>query len=202
MYLKSVDGKVLYEGRFSNIRQGVEQAVEKKIDLTEINLRCANLAGGSFDAAIMPRACLWGANLTDVDFSGAELEEADFRATTLLNSCLAESNCANSNFEGAYFSKTIVTQADLKGCKFSCPSLFQINLAEAKTLQGSIYSHLGEDECDLSHAPLIINGLMKPMIFMDNHVLIGGDLRLSNMRERLLSSILHEIENEKIAVNQ
>lgn len=202
MYLKSVDGKILYEGRFSNIRQGLEQAVEKEIDLTAVNLRAANLSGGHFDDAYMPKACLWGANLNEANFSNAVLSYSDFRATNLLNTCLVEANCANSNFEGAYYARTLLSGADLSECQFSCPSLFQVNLAEAKTLKGSTYSHLGEQECAMSHAPIIIQGLMKPMIFMDHHALIGGDLKKTDLRDRILDSILTCVAQEKIIVNQ
>ncbi len=202
MYLKSVEGKILYEGRFTNVRQGVEKAVECKTDLTGINLRGANLAGGSFDDAHMPKACLWGANLTDANFTQSHLEGSDFRASTLLNTCFAKAECGDSNFEGAYFARTILIDADLHDCSFSCPSLFQVNLAEAKTLEGAIYSHLGEQECALSNAPLIIKGLMKPMIFMDQHALIGSDLRKTDMRDRILKAVLEQTTSENIIVNQ
>jgi uncharacterized protein YjbI with pentapeptide repeats len=202
MYLKSVDRKILYEGRFSNVRQGVEQAVELNIDLTNINLKGANLTGGRFDNAYMPEACLWGANLTDANFTSAELQGSDFRLSQLLNCCLAEADCSESNFDGAYFSRTILTDTDLSQCQFSCPSLFQNNLADVKTLLGSIYSHLGEEDCPLSYAPLVIKGLPKRMIFMDHHAIIGGDLKQTNMRDRLFRAILDCADAEKIKVNQ
>lgn len=202
MYLKSVDGKILYEGRFANIRQGVKQAVKKKIDLTNINLKGANLAGGQFDDAIMPKACLWGANLTDSNFTAATLKGSDFRASQLLNCCLAEADCSESNFDGAYFSRTILTVTDLSQCQFSCPSLFQNNLADVKTLSGSIYSHLGEEDCSLSYTPLIIQGLPKRMIFMDQHAIIGSDLKKTDMRDRLFQAILDCADAEKITINQ
>lgn len=202
MYLKSVDGKILFEGRFTNVRQGVEMAVEDQCDLTAINLRGANMTGADLDDAIMPKACFWGANLNDVDMSEGNFEGADFRASNLLNSCLAYSNCTDANFEGAYFSKTIMTGANLTQVKFSCPSIFSIDLAAAETMQGAIYSHLGEVECDLSHAPLIIQGLHKPLIFMDDCMLIGGTYEKLSLRQVVLDAILGETKIHKIVVNQ
>jgi uncharacterized protein YjbI with pentapeptide repeats len=202
MYLKSVDGKILFEGRFTNIRQGVEMAVEDKCDLKNINLRQANLSGAHMDDAIMPEACFWGANLNGANMSEGNFEGADFRTANLLDTCLAESNCENVNFEGAYFSKTIMTQANLSKAQFSCPSLFSIDLASTQTMQGAIYSHLGEVDCDLSHAPLIIQGLPKPFIFMDDCTLIGGVHYKTAMRERVLAAILSETTEQEITVNQ
>lgn len=202
MYLKSVDGKILFEGRFTNIRQGVEMAVADKCDLTAINLRKVNLSNVQMDNAIMPKACLWGANLNEANMTSGKFEGADFRTANLLNSCLAEADCAEVNFEGAYFSKTIFTDCDLSKTKFSCPSIFNVELAEVASLEGAIYSHLGEIDCDLSHAPLIIRGLHKPFIFMDDVTLVGNDLHEIALRQHVLEAILGQTSDLKIKVNQ
>jgi uncharacterized protein YjbI with pentapeptide repeats len=202
MYLKSVDGKILFEGRFANVRQGVEMAVESGEALHHINLRGANLSGAQLDNAKMEKACFWGANLNDTNMSEGVFEGADFRTANFVDSCMAEADCTSANFDGAYFSRTIFTGAHLQRTQFSCPSIFTIDLSHTAGLEGAIYSHLGEVDCDLSHAPLIIRGLHKPMIFMDDHMLIGTDVKKIALRQTVLESILNQTEIHKIVVNQ
>ncbi len=198
MYLKSISGKILFEGRFSSVKKGVEMAVESKVDLSQIDLRRANLMGAHMDHAIMPQACFWGANLNDANMSGGDFNNSDFRTANFVDTCLAESSCIEADFSGAYFSRTIFRQADLSRAQFSCPSIFSLDLADAHTLKGAIYSHMGEEDCDLSHAPLIIRGLEQPLVFMDDTVLIGTKSIKTSMRRAVLESILIPIAQGNI----
>lgn len=198
MYLKSVNGKILFEGRFSSLRHGVELAVEERVDLRGINLRLANLAGARLDNARMTGGCFWGANLKGTNFAGAILENCDFRTANFLDTCLAEAVCRGADFSGAYFSRTIVRTADLADTRFSCPSLFNIDLVESKSLAGAVYNHLGEVECDLSSPPLIIRGLEKPLVFMDDSILVGTKIKKIPLRLAVLDSILAQTVPEKI----
>ena len=198
MYLKSIKGKIIFEGRFSSVRQGVELAVEAGENLNEINLRQANLAGAQMDGAQMDRACFWGANLNATNMAAGHFNKADFRTAHFLDTCLAESQCAGADFSGAYFSRTIFRAADLSKTCFSCPSIFLADLSDVKTLKAAIYSHLGEVDCDLSHAPLIIRGLKRPLVFMDDSVLVGTNLQKSALREVLAQRILDQIQQQKI----
>lgn len=198
MYLKSVSGKILFEGRFSNVRKGLEMAVIDKCDLTGINLRQANLSGAHIDGANMPRACLWGANLGGADLSEANLEAADLRTANLLDTCLAEAYCHGADFSGAYFSRTIFRDTDLSNTRFSCPSFFTTELSEVRSLENAIYCHLGEVDCDLSHAPLIIRGLKKPLVFMDDSVLVGQDIKKIALRDIISAGIFREISGRRL----
>lgn len=198
MYLKSVEGKILFEGRFSSVKNGVEMAVEDGAALHGIDLRQANLSGVQMDGAQMQGACFWGANLNSANMSGGNFQESDFRTANFLNTCLAEAECNEANFSGAYFSRTIFRNSDLSNTRFSCPSIFTIDLIEAKTLQGAIYCHLGEVDCALSHAPLIIRGLKRPLVFMDDTVLVGTNLEKISLRHDLEQGILDQIEHCKI----
>lgn len=198
MFLKSTTGKILYEGQFSSVRKGVERAIEDHCILDGIDLRKANLAGASMDGARMRGACFWGANLGKADMSEGDFEGADFRTANLLDTCLAESNCHEANFSGAYFSRTIVIAADLSETVFSCPSIFSVDLQEAETLRGAVYNHLGETECDLSHAPLIIRGLQKPLVFMDDSVLVGTTIKKIAIREQVLGALNHQVAEKKL----
>lgn len=198
MYLKSTAGKILFEGRFSSLKKGVEMAVEAGVVLAKIDLRYANLMGAQMDGAIMPEACLWGANLNNSNMSAGDFTGADFRTANFVDTCLAESCCSGTDFSGAYFSRAIFRQTDLSGARFSCPSIFSIDLVEARTLENAVYSHMGEVDCDLSHAPLIIKGLPQTLIFMDDTVLVGTKCLKIPMRENILQSLLQPIENIKI----
>lgn len=198
MYLMSTKGKILYEGRFPSIRKGVEMAIEDHCILDDINLRKANLAGAHMDGARMKNACFWGANLGNANMAEGDFTGADFRTANCLDTCFAESNCHNANFSGTYFSRTIFRSADLSSTRFSCPSIFSIDLYDVKTLEGAIYSHLGEVDCDLSHAPLIIRGLQKPLIFMDDSVLIGTDLQKITARETIIKNLTHQFSKQKL----
>jgi uncharacterized protein YjbI with pentapeptide repeats len=198
MYLKSVSGKILFEGRFTNVCKGVEMAVADNCNLEGINLRQVNLSGGDLDGANMPGACLWGANLNGTDLSGANLKAADIRTANLPDSCLAESDCSGADFSGAYFSRTIVRDADLSNTRFSCPSLFTLDLAEARTLAGAVYCHRGEVDCDLSHAPLIIRGLSRPLVFMDDAVLVGQECRKMALRQVIYEGLSRTISSRHL----
>ena len=198
MYLKSTSGKILYEGRFSSIKKGVEMAVSDNTDLTGINLRYANLAHASLDQAKMSNACLWGANLSHTDLCGADLQGADFRTTHLLHSCLAEANCEKADFKGAYFVKTILTGTILSEAEFSCPSIFNVNLNEAAHLNGAVYHHLGEIACDLSSPPLIIQGLPQPLILLKNKAIIGSVIRETSLRDPVFKFIQSQLSDQKI----
>ena len=198
MYLKSVQGEVLYRGNFSSIKKGVEMAVEEKIDLSNIDLRHANLANAQIDGAKMNGACFWGANLNEANLAEGTFKQADFRTANCLGTCLAETDCTGADFSGSYFSRTICRDAVLTDTRFSCPSLFSLNLVEVKSLKGAIYSHWGEVDCDLSHAPLVIRGLEKPLIFMDDCLLLGQKHIKTPIKDDVLASILSSIQKTGI----
>lgn len=198
MYLKSVTGKILYEGRFTSLRQGVEMAIEDQCDLRGIDLRQANLSGAFLDGAKMEEASFWGANLTEVDMSDGIFCGSDFRAANLLGTCMAAADLKKARFEGAYFSRTILRGSDLQNCRFSCPSIFTVDLGEVKSLNGAIYSHLGEVDCDLSQAPIIIRGLKKPLILMEDSTLVGGDLKKIALRQVMAKKIMEQVGTQKL----
>jgi hypothetical protein len=200
MYLKSVSENILYEGRFSSVKKGVEMAVADNVDLAGINLRCANMAHANLDNAKMGKACLWGANLSHTDLCGADLQGADFRTAHLLHSCLVEANCNEADFKGAYFVKTILTRAKLSGAEFSCPSVFNVNLNEAALLDGAVYYHMGEIGCDLSSPPLVIQGLVQPVILMKDKAVIGSVIQEVSLRDLVFNFIQSQLSAQEILV--
>ncbi len=176
MYLKSINNNIIFEGKALSIKQEVENAVEQGVCLNNVNLRGVDLSKANLDYAQMSGACLWGANLSGTNMSHGNFDNVDFRTANLSHSCLAYSDCHKSDFRGSYFSNTIVEQTDLSDALFSCPSIFSIDLIRAKALEGALYNHMGEKMCDLSNAPLIIRGLDKQIVFMNDSTIIGADL--------------------------
>lgn len=197
MRILSVSGEALFKSSYITIKESVEEAVSEGIDLFNANLRKADLSGANLDMAQMKGACLWGANLTGTNMSDCELEGVDFRASILKDTCLSYSNCRSANFHGAYFSKTLIDGVDLSQAQFSCPSIFSCELQEAASLNDATYAHHGEIECSLSQAPLVIRGLEKPIIIMDNDILIGTThqkrLPISNDQKMIIDCLNRKI---------
>lgn len=198
MYLKSISGKILFEGRFHTIKYAVEAAVQENINLDFINLRHADLKGANLDNASLKGASFWGANLEKANLTGVNLQNSDCRNANFKDCCLAESNCHQADFRGSYFSRTLFTDTDLSNTKFSCPSLFNINLSDARSLENATYIHKGEVDCDLSIPPVIIHGLPKNIILMQERTLIGNSLYDIGLYHRIFSSFEKVIHYEKI----
>lgn len=177
MKLVSLQGKTLFEGRFSTLRRCVEAAIDDNIDLTGVNLRRARLRHACLDGGRLAGACLWGAQLAHAQMSGADFTGADFRLSDLKDACLAQSSCRGCDFRGAYFTGAIVRDSYFDAAEFSCPSIFSVPWEEAASLKGAVYWHKGEVPCALSRAPLVISGLPRRVVMMQNHVLIGTELR-------------------------
>ena len=68
LQIKTLAGEVLFESDKTTLKEAVEEAVSRNVDLEGADLRDANLIGTN----------LIGANLRDADLEGANLEGADF----------------------------------------------------------------------------------------------------------------------------
>ena len=194
MYLKSIRGDVLFEGTSLSLKRDLETAVNKGVCLDFIDLRGINLSNLCLDGAQMKGACFWGANLSNTDMSQGDFSHSDFRTASFSNSCLAESDFNSCDFSGSYFSQTIITGALLEKTLFSCPSIFSLALSEVKSLSGALYNHQGEVECDLSSAPLVIQGFEKQLVFMKDSILIGADLKKNSAKPLIKTILLQELK--------
>lgn len=176
---------MLFEGRFTTLRRCVEAAIHDNIDLTGVNLRGGMLRHACLDGARMRGACLWGAQLEKVQMSGGDFTGADFRTAYLKEACIAQSSCEGCDFRGAYFTGAIVRDSYFDAAEFSCPSIFTVPWEEAAGLHGAVYWHRGEVACALSKVPLVISGLPRRIVMMENHVLIGNELRAVDSQNRM-----------------
>ncbi len=197
MYLKSVSGKILFEGRFSSVKRAVEQAVKDKVDLNGVDLRGAKLPNAELDSANLQNANLWGANLTGANITEADLSGADCRNTNLKEACIAETNCAHTQFQGSYFSNTILTNSNFAHCQFSCPSLFNLELKDALSFDHAIYHHHGEQECDLSERPIIVKNLPQRVVLFKNKAMIGNEIYNLEFYDAFLSGFSKIVNNQK-----
>lgn len=197
MLLKTISGKVIFEGYFHTIKRAVEAAIRENISLDYIDLRQANLSGAELDGASFNHASFWGANLRHANMAGVSINYADCRNADLKEACLAESTCINTDFRGSFMAQVLLRNTNLSGTKFSCPSLFLNNLNEVLSLKNSIYYHKGEVNCDLSYAPLMINSLSKPIILLKDKVLIGNNLYEINIHDVVFSNFQNLIACEK-----
>lgn len=149
MYLKSVNGNVLYEGRFFSIRKGVEMAVREGVVLDGVDLRKANLIGAKLSRARMCNACLWGADLRDADLSLADIAQSDCRLTEWGNGTLAGSNCTACDFSGALFGSIVIKGANWERTLFTDERVFDLPIHHLASVRRAVFSYLGEHSQDL-----------------------------------------------------
>ena len=88
--IKNIHGEVIYayEGENATIKDAVEDAVKKGVNLTRANLECANLECADLRYANLEGANLEGANLyraalTRANLEGANIKDANFKGANL-----------------------------------------------------------------------------------------------------------------------
>jgi len=85
----------------------------KQLDLTAINLQCAQLTYSNFQGAKLNFSKLQGAHLEGANLQGAELEEANFQGANLEEANLQDAYLEEANLQGANLLK-----AKLQGALF------------------------------------------------------------------------------------
>ena len=103
--IKSVFGKILFEGDFKSLADAVISAVKSRASLS-----CANLSGADLSDANLSGADLYDANLSCANLSGADLYDANLSGASL--------SCAN--LSGAKLSGANLSGADLYGYAQVC----------------------------------------------------------------------------------
>jgi len=108
-----------------------------RADLSDADLRRADLAGADFSRASLPRANLTGADLTganffDADLSGADLTGANLSDADLTEADLTGANLASANLVGAVFYGAHLFRANLYGAHLSGADFSGADLREAK----------------------------------------------------------------------
>jgi hypothetical protein len=112
------------------------------LDLSEVDLRSANLGDAQLAQVILADAHLEHASLFGADLRGAllirahldeaTLVEADLRAAILIDADLGKASLWNADLEGAYLEDANLAEADLDGCDLRDTDLTKAKLAGAE----------------------------------------------------------------------
>ncbi len=180
MILKNKSGSILFEYRCGSVKKCVETAVAQGIALDGIALPRANLSGANLDGARMPGADLSGANLTGTNLSESLLNGADFSGAALYNACLCESALRGCDFRDAAFGATDIAGSDLSESVFSTLSAFSLNFTDCAAMAGCRFEDPAGISCPMSHPPVVIFGLPRPVMMMDRHIKTGAQPPLTH----------------------
>ena len=110
---------------FQLLKDGCKKAI-LDYDLSEADLRGANLSEADLSEANLSRANLSKADLSRADLSGANLSEADLRGANL-----SEADLSRADLSGANLSKADLSRADLRGANLSRADLSKADLSRA-----------------------------------------------------------------------
>lgn len=174
MELYTIQGKLLFATRAPSIKRTLEEAVRRKLNLDDVNLRRAKLKGAKLDGLRAQGACLWGADLSDCDLAEADLSYADCRMASLLDTCLAGAYCTAADFSGAYFSRTLMEGAYFSQCRFSCPSILSQSLHLCASLEQAVYWHRGERPCALDKGLVRLGTGGHELMILDDKLFHNG----------------------------
>lgn len=167
-------GKILYASGARTVKNCLEEAVSKGINLDYADLRHANLSGANLDDARLRHARFDHANLSGANLSEAILDGGSFHNAALHSACLSLSSARNCRFDGALFGATEIAGAVLDFCRFSTYSAFSLSFIDCASMKGCVFTNAGKITSQMSTPPIVISGLEYPVALMDDHLMING----------------------------
>ncbi len=198
-----IDNKELFSGVYNSFLECIEDAVERNIDLSYINLKNENLSNANLDGANMPRALLSGANLTGANLSEANLMGSMFHNCSLYNTCLSYSNLYGCDFRGANFGATLIEGVNIQKCIFSTLSCFELEFYFVDNMSGCIFTTTDGFQHNMSRPPIILKGLMNtPVIILDDTIKIGAKILPRKILPKLISLLSSHILPRQINRNR
>ena len=174
---KKQTGQILFEGLFNTIKECLEDAVTRQIDLIGVELENSNLSGINLDGANLFQASLKNCNLTGANISEAQCTEAEIINCDLTAACLAYSHFQGTSFYETSFGSTDLAGSHIENCVFSCPSCFSNNFSQTKIFKNCYYVHSNTEYCELERPPIVMTGLPYEVVFMSRHMKVGCVVR-------------------------
>ncbi len=145
---------------------------EGYINLSNADLRHADLSNANLSGADLRHADLWRANLSGADLSGADLSNADLWRADLRHADLSNADLSNAN----------LWHADLSNANLSGANLRHADLSNAN-LSGANLRHADLSNANLWHADLSGADLPSPTtVLLANWGEVSDDLTLGLMR--------------------
>ena len=111
--IKNNSGKIIFVGRFKNIKETIEYCIALRINIEGADLRGADLEG---------------ADLRDADLRDVDLRCADLRGSSLIGSNLRGSNLRGSSLRGVDLRYADLEGADLEGADLRDADLRDVDL--------------------------------------------------------------------------
>ena len=108
LQIKTLAGEVLFESDKTTLKEAVEEAVSRNVDLRDADLEGADLRD----------ADLRDANLRDADLGDADLRDANLIGADLRGANLRGADLGDANLEGADLRGADLRDADLEGVDF------------------------------------------------------------------------------------
>ena len=99
--IKTMMGSLLFKSSKTTMKEAVQEAVSKYVNLKDANLEYANLGGANLKGANLKDANLEYANLKDANLKGANLEGANLGGANLKGANLKYVNLEYVNLKGA-----------------------------------------------------------------------------------------------------
>lgn len=164
--------EILFEGDFVSLRKCVESAVANNVSLRCAYLANADLSHACLDGADFTDACLDGTDLTDTNLSEADLTGASCVGANCTQTCFCETRLTQVNFRDASFCLTLLTDALIDACLFTCPSALTLPFSQARLGQ-NLYEHDGKPLA-FTAPPIVVTGLSQVLAFLDDTALIGN----------------------------
>jgi len=103
LQIKTLAGEVLFESDKTTLKEAVEEAVSRNVDLRDADLEGADLRDADLEGAYLRGTDLEGANLRGADLRDADLEGAYLRGTDLEGANLRGANLEGADFYHAKF---------------------------------------------------------------------------------------------------
>ena len=179
--------KLIYSSKHKTMKETLESAVKKGVDLSYAwlpychledgaDLRNGKFSNANFRESSWTKVNLSGADLSHAFMCGVHLHQVNLSKTNLHYTYLSNSMMWNVNMTGAIMDVTILWGAsmyrvNLCGVDLSNVPLFGIESLKNVNLSGATITKgitLTEKECKLNMHGLMVNGL-------DNHIIILGD---------------------------
>jgi hypothetical protein len=164
---------IIFDGWFASFKRCVEHAIADGVCLDGVDLAGQDMQCANMDDAQMVGAHCQGANFNGANLSEAVFDNANFAQCDLTNACFAVSSLMNINFIGASFGDTDCTDAIIRHCQFSCPTMFNISWRRAASFSECLFVDDEYGPIKMDGVPIVVQGLPRDIVFLDDVVRIG-----------------------------